>query len=916
VSLIAAVTSVMASVLVGNFAPAAEAGTRPAGGFYSVLAAGQGHTANARALANFEAHGTVPASYTNQAKLYDRLIALAPHVTWANLGQVFKSSAFGVAAGAPRTTETPKSGVTILWDQRYDIPHVYGRTRADVMFGAGYACAEARLFLMDVLRHTARGTLSELAGAGPHNDTVAMDAAQLKFADYSEAELRRQIAYDGQQLGPAGRQVVTDGRNYVAGINQYIREARVDPNKLPGEYVALDQLPQPWSLTDSVAIASLINEQQGSGGGAQARESQLLEAINRRFGQRDGARVYADLREQDDRDAPVTVTEHFPWPLTGRLDPRSVAPLDYGSVRSRNPIVADSSGPAPDLSGTAKPSPAWLRWIQTHRVTFPHDESNATLISARHSSSGHPLFVAGPQVGYYSPEILFEEDLHGGGINAEGASFPGISEYVLLGHGRRFAWSATSAGSEQEQIFAERLCNPDGSQPSRASNHYMYKGRCLPFLERNQVLHTGPSPANPTDSRQTITLRIERSVHGPIQGTATVRGHPVALALARSSCFHEADAAVFFERLNDGQVSSARGFRQAVSGVNSSFNWFYADDRDIAYQLSGDYPIWARGADPNLPIWGTGAYDWRHFDPAHYTSARIPASGLPGAINPARGYLISWNNKPAPGWRAASDTLVWGTVFRSQLLESRVRSALAHGAQLDLPQTVAIMGEAATADLRGQEDYPWMRRVIGHPSDPKLAHLLALLDAWSRSGSYRRDRTRSGYYQDSAAVALLDAWWNRLAPLYFSHSLGPKVGAALNALVSYNDEPNGQGDAFYGGFYSYIQKDLRDLLARPGHSHGTRAGRPRAPYSRIYCARGSLRSCRALLISTLRHAAGLLAKRYGSANPAAWKVRSTCPSGQAPPRCFEIQFITAGAIDTPPIPWQNRGTFQQAVSVP
>jgi len=113
------------------------------------------------------------------------------------------------------------------------------------------------------------------------------------------------------------------------------------------------------------------------------------------------------------------------------------------------------------------------------------------------------------------------------------------------------------------------------------------------------------------------------------------------------------DAAVFFKALNDGAVSDSREFREAVSTVNSSFNWFYADSRDIAYQLSGAYPLLTRGTDPNLPIWGTGRYDWRGFDPTHYTSAEEPARSLPGEVNPARGYLISWNNKPARGWRAA-----------------------------------------------------------------------------------------------------------------------------------------------------------------------------------------------------------------------------------------------------------------------
>ncbi len=38
--------------------------------------------------------------------------------------------------------------------------------------------------------------------------------------------------------------------------------------------------------------------------------------------------------------------------------------------------------------------------------------------------------MLGPQVGYYNPEILMEEDLHGPGIDARGAAFPGVNLYV------------------------------------------------------------------------------------------------------------------------------------------------------------------------------------------------------------------------------------------------------------------------------------------------------------------------------------------------------------------------------------------------------------------------------------------------------------------------------------------------------
>ena len=77
----------------------------------------------------------------------------------------------------------------------------------------------------------------------------------------------------------------------------------------------------------------------------------------------------------------------------------------------------------------------------------------------------------GPQVGYYVPQILMEEDLHGPGIDARGAAFPGVNLYVELGHGRDYAWSATTANSDNIDTFAESLCQDDF--------HYLWHGKCL-----------------------------------------------------------------------------------------------------------------------------------------------------------------------------------------------------------------------------------------------------------------------------------------------------------------------------------------------------------------------------------------------------------------------------------------------------
>ncbi len=54
------------------------------------------------------------------------------------------------------------------------------------------------------------------------------------------------------------------------------------------------------------------------------------------------------------------------------------------------------------------------------------------------------------------------------------------------------------------------------------------------------------------------------------------------------------------------------------------------------------------------------------------------------------------------------------------------------------------------------------------------------------------------------------------------------------------------------------------------------------------------------------------AKAQGS-DLASWRRPVLCAKGSG--LCDQIEPLTAGAVDTPPQPWQNRGTFHQAVEI-
>src|SRR2546421_7650827 len=165
-------------------------GQNDAGGFLNVLPAGEAGVDNAADLLKFETTGAIPPHFDDQLPLYRDLVYADPALTNAQVGKYFKDATFGVKDSDVANTESPEPGLTIVRDQ-WDVPHIYGKTRAEVMFGTGYAGAEDRLFLMDVLRNAARAQLASFAGGSPSNR--AMDETQWSIAPYTEQDLQAQV---------------------------------------------------------------------------------------------------------------------------------------------------------------------------------------------------------------------------------------------------------------------------------------------------------------------------------------------------------------------------------------------------------------------------------------------------------------------------------------------------------------------------------------------------------------------------------------------------------------------------------------------------------------------------------------------------------------------------------------------------
>lgn len=727
-----------------------------------------------------------------QAEMYDGLTPLFDQVTGADLERFFKSAKLGAAAaeGPTRAEAVPRAGVTIVRD-RYDVPHITGRTRDDVTWAMGWVLQQDRGLLLAQGRYPGRIAALDVPGI----DAFDLVTGLKSFTPTAAAERRidREQTAALRAAGRDGRALLHDIDVYVQGINARLRAER--------------STQKPWTRVDVYSVNALVGQIFGEGGGDEARRSTLLSALRGRLGARAGTAVWNDLTQHLDASTPSTLERRFPYLGVPRTAPGSVA-LDANSL---------STG---------------VRRAAAAQASVRRSASNFLLVGARRSATGHPLFVGGPQIGYFYPGLTLEADVKGPGFEARGATAPGFPGNILIGRGPDFAWTLTSAGSDLVDHYVETLCG--GSR-----TRYRYKGRCR-SMTRLTVGRIGGRKA---------AVRIRSTVHGPVLGYAKVRGRTVAVSRKRATRGRDVLFQLTFRDLTLNRVRSARTFLRAAARSPFTFNAAYADDRDIAMFSAGRLPRRDPRVDPRLPTKGTGEYEWRGF---------LPASAHPQQINPTGGALVNWNNRPAPGFGSADDQWDFGPVHRVDLLDAGIAARPVH----DLASVTAVMNKAATQDLRAVALVPLLSRVLTESAapSPRAQAALDALVAWSAAGGSRLDRDLDGVMDAGPGPAIMDAAYPRIADAVLDPVLGPQA-ERFRELEGRSPTPR---SGFLGGRINHVVKDLRAVLG----------DRDPTPFATRFCGRGDLAACRTAIWAAVEAAATELAAAQGP-DVAAWRADAT-----------------------------------------
>lgn len=474
---------------------------------------------------------------------------------------------------------------------------------------------------------------------------------------------------------------------YTRGVNAYLQGMRHPPR----EYVFLRARPTPWMPEDTVVCGTLM--------AYSLTRSKKADLVLHRIGERTD---------------PQTL-EHFipsPPPSAPTVSGPAVRRDSTAGPRPFFPLLAGT------LSRRGVPEPPGLPEIAA---------SNWMIFSGSLTATGAPLFTGSPDLQPRIPSLFYVVHLRSDRFDVMGGAIPGTPGVSAVGFNGRIAWSAVNGRVDELDYFIEQ---PHPEDPDRYRTETGYEA--FRILEETLKIKTGKGIREEA-------FRVRLSRHGPII-SEVLDPAPDHTAMQWVGM---QPTGLFEAFLELNRASDFESFRDALSRMKTpTLNVGYADaDGNIGYQYVASPPIRKKGSG-TLPVPGwTGEYEWQGF---------IPFERLPFDLNPAKGYLASFNNPARETDYHMTDYYLYERALRFEELGEDLGDLSLEGARALQLDTVSVVAKRWV---------PHAARACRDRTD--LATSLRLLDGWD-----------CAIRKESAAATLFNAFYFRLMENTFADELG------------------------------------------------------------------------------------------------------------------------------------------------
>ncbi len=461
-----------------------------------------------------------------------------------------------------------KEPVTVMRDEK-GMAYIYAQNVDDVLLAQGFVSAQDRLFQMDLNRRFAAGRISEFAGERAKELDIKMRTLGL----YRQAQ-RHARMLDEPSLRFFQR--------FADGVNAYL-ETR--PKEYPLEFKLAGFRPEPWSVTDSLAVVYLM----GWDTSANLRTEIVTQMLVEKLGGTRAREIFPLNVNPDDEPAPVS-----------RWTPPGSTPPSAGMFSNPN----------------------WMAWLE--RPFLPMG-SNNWVAGPEMSTGGKPIVANDPHLdarilpGPWYPVGLILPEERMVGVNIAG--IPGI----VVGRNTHVAVGSTNAYGDMQDLYVETV---DPARP----DHYLEGAVPVPFQVVEETIRIKDKKAEGGFRAEPIRIRHTRrgaviSDLYPGLGTDEV----ITVRFAPFESMHPAiglDRMLFARSVND--------VRRALEQVNYiCINFVFADtEGNIGWQVSGRLPIRAQG-DGTVPL--------KVKDERDNWTGWIPFDRMPHQINPEKGWVGTCN---------------------------------------------------------------------------------------------------------------------------------------------------------------------------------------------------------------------------------------------------------------------------------